>query len=211
MLRIWGRATSSNVQKVLWTAAEIGVAFERIDAGGSFGRTAEPEYRAMNPNGLVPTIEDDDFVLWESNTICRYLASKHNATSLYPTELRQRADVERWQDWGSTALAPAIFPAFHGLIRTAPKDRDLAAIRASADKTAAALAIVNAHLAARSYMSGERLTLADMGVGINTYRWYNMDYASAGYERPEMPHLAAWYERLCALPAFRQWVMIKIV
>ncbi|MCL4746414.1 MAG: glutathione S-transferase family protein [Burkholderiaceae bacterium] len=211
MLRIWGRTTSSNVQKVLWTATEIGVEFERIDAGGSFGRTNEPAYRAMNPNGLVPTIEDGDFVLWESNTICRYLAAKHHATSLYPSELRQRADVERWQDWGSSVLAPAIFPAFFGLVRTAPGDRDNAAIRASAEKTAAALAIVEARLAGRDFLCGAALTLADMGIAINTYRWYNMDYASVGYQRPEMPALAAWCARLGARPAYREWVMVRLV
>lgn len=211
MLKIWGRASSSNVQKVLWTAAEIGIEFERIDAGGSFGRTNDAAYRAMNPNGLVPTIQDDDFVLWESNTICRYLAAKHQAGVLYPTDLRRRADVERWQDWGSTALAPAIFPAFYGLIRATAKDRDAAAIKASADKTAAALAIVDAQLAGRDYLCGAQLTLADMGIGINTYRWLSMDYASVGYQRPAMPRLQAWYERLCERPAFREWVMIPIV
>lgn len=211
MLKIWGRASSSNVQKVLWTAAEIGIAFERIDAGGSFGRTNEAQYRAMNPNGLVPTIQDDDFVLWESNTIIRYLAAKHGATALYPAGLRERADVERWQDWGSTVLAPAIFPAFYGLVRAAAKDRNVAAIQASADKTAAALAIVDGQLAGRDYLCGAQLTLADMGVGINTYRWLNLDYASIGYQRPAMPRLQAWYERLCARPAFREWVMTPIV
>ncbi len=211
MLRIWGRSSSSNVQKVLWTAAEIGIEFERIDAGGSFGRTTDPDYRAMNPNGLVPTIEDDDFVLWESNTICRYLAAKHNATSLYPTELRRRADVERWQDWSSTVLAPAILPAFFGLIRTAPGDRDADAIGASAEKTAAALAIVDARLAGRDYLCGAEPTLADIGIAINTYRWYSMDYAWAGYQRPEMARLAGWHARLAARPPYREWVMVRLV
>ena len=124
MLRIWGRKTSSNVQKVLWVCDEIGVPFERIEAGGSFGRVNDPDYRAMNPNGRVPTIEDDGFVLWESNTICRYLASKHAAHAIYPPELRARADVERWMDWGSTTLGPALHQAFWGLARTPAQQRD---------------------------------------------------------------------------------------
>lgn len=211
MLTIWGRTTSSNVQKVLWTATELGIPFERIDAGGAFGRTDEPEYRAMNPNGLVPTIEDDGFVLWESNTICRYLAAKHRNHTLYPDDLRGRADVERWMDWASTVLAPAIFPAFLGLIRTPPGQRDDASIRASGEKTAAAMAILDTQLASRRHLCGGELSLADVACGINAYRWLNMDFASAGYQRPELPHLRAWYERLAARPAYRQWVMIPIV
>lgn len=211
MLTIWGRTTSSNVQKVLWTATELGIPFERVDAGGAFGRTNEPEYRAMNPNGLVPTIEDDGFVLWESNTICRYLAAKHRNVTLYPDDLRGRADVERWMDWGSTTLGPAIFPAFWGLIRTPADQRDDAAVRASGEKTAAALTILDGQLASRPYLCGNALTLADVACGVNGYRWLNMDFASAGFRRPELPSLTAWYERLAGRPAYRQWVMVKIV
>lgn len=211
MLTIWGRPTSSNVQKVLWTATELALPFDRIDAGGAFGRTDEPAYRAMNPNGLVPTIDDDGFVLWESNTICRYLAAKHHGRSLYPDDLRGRADVERWMDWSSTTLAPAIFPAFFGLIRTAPDQRDAAAIRAAGDRTAGAMRILDAQLATRPYLCGNTLSLADVACGINLYRWLHMDFASAGYERPELVHVRAWYDRLASRPAYRQWVTAPIV
>lgn len=211
MLKIWGRTTSSNVQKVLWTATELGIAFERIDAGGAFGRTSEPAYRAMNPNGLVPTIDDDGFVLWESNTICRYLAAKHGNHSLYPDDLRRRADVERWMDWGATVLGPAIFPVFWGLIRTPAEQRDRAAIVAGAEKTAAAMSILDAQLAGRRFLCGDAPTLADVANGTNLYRWLNMDLASAGYQRPELPNVRAWYEQLAARPAYRQWIMVPIV
>ncbi|MCX7272710.1 MAG: glutathione S-transferase, partial [Burkholderiales bacterium] len=135
MLKIWGRATSSNVQKVTWLLDEIGLAHERIDIGGPFGGNREASYRALNPNGLVPTLQDGDFTLWESNTICRYLANRESAHTLYPTDFRARADVERWMDWSTSMLGPALHAAFWGLIRTAPADRDLPAIRASAVKT----------------------------------------------------------------------------
>jgi len=210
MLRIWGRTTSSNVQKVLWLAGEIGLDYERVDAGGPFGKVDEPAYRAMNPNGLVPTIADDGFVLWESNTICRYLAARHGAESMYPSPLQRRADVERWMDWSSTALAPALFPAFWGLVRTPAPQRDRDAIVASADKSAAALRILDAQLAGRPFLCGDALTLADVTCGINTYRWFNLDFAAADYRRPAMPNLQAWYERLAARPAYRQAVMIPI-
>lgn len=210
MLKIWGRTTSSNVQKVLWLAGEIALPFERVDAGGAFGVVDTPEYRAMNPNGLVPTIDDDGFVLWESNTIVRYLAAKHAAASIYPTDVRARADVERWMDWGTSVLAPAITPAFWQLVRTPPAQRDAAAIAASAAKTAQATAILDAQLAGRRYLCGDALTLADVVCGINTYRWLNLDFAGAGHPRPPQPALQAWYARLAERPAYRDAVMIPI-
>jgi glutathione S-transferase len=210
MLKIWGRVTSSNVQKVLWLADELGLACERIDAGGPAGRVNDPDYRALNPNGLVPTIEDDDFVLWESNTILRYLAAKHRAEGFYPADLRRRADVERWMDWGSTMLAPAIFPAFWGMIRTPAAERDHAAIGASVAKTAGALSILDAQLRTRPYLCGEAPTLADVVTGVNAYRWFNIDFSPAGASRPEMPALRLWYERLAQRPAYQARVMIPI-
>ena len=210
MLKIWGRTTSSNVQKVLWLAGEIALPFERVDAGGAFGVVDTPEYRAMNPNGLVPTIDDDGFVLWESNTIVRYLAAKHAATSIYPADVRARADVERWMDWGTSVLAPAITPAFWQLVRTPPAQRDAGAIATSAAKTAQATAILDAQLAGRRYLCGDALTLADVVCGINTYRWLNLDFAGAGHPRPPQPALQAWYARLAERPAYRDAVMIPI-
>ena len=210
MLEIWGRTSSSNVQKVLWLCAEIGLPFQRIDAGGPFGRTSEPAYRAMNPNGLVPTIRDGEFVLWESNTILRYLASKHHAHALYPAGLRPRADIERWMDWANTALGPAFSGAFWGLIRAPSGQRDPAAIIASAEKTAEQLAIIDAQLHGRSFVCGDAFTLADIPIGIQVYRWLNLPFDTVGYARPALPNLAAWYRRLGERAGYRSVVMITI-
>src|SRR6266852_5561281 len=138
MIKIWGRNTSINVQKVMWAIDELGLARERIDVGGPFGKNNEPAYLAMNPNGLVPTLEEDDFVLWESNSVVRYLASKYGAGTLEPADLRARASASRWMDWQLTTTAPAIQPLFWGLIRTPPEKRDHAAINAAKEKVAAA-------------------------------------------------------------------------
>ncbi|HUA76859.1 MAG TPA: glutathione S-transferase, partial [Acetobacteraceae bacterium] len=132
MRRVWGRATSSNVMKVLWALGELGLPYERIDVGGSFGRTDTPEYRAMNPNGLVPTLEEDGYVLWESNAICRYLCAAHAPGSpLWPTEPRMRGIVDHWMDWQQTTLNRPISIIFWGLVRTPPEKRDRAAIEAA--------------------------------------------------------------------------------
>ena len=138
MLKVWGRNTSSNVQKVVWALAEMAIPFERIDAGGAFGKTTEPFYLAMNPNSLVPTLEEDDgFTLWESNAIIRYLAIKHSARVLEPTELKQRARAQMWMDWQLTVMAPAITPVFWQLVRTPADKRDASVITASKEKTIA--------------------------------------------------------------------------
>ena len=211
MLKIWGRATSSNVQKVTWLLDEIGLAHERIDIGGPFGGNREPSYRALNPNGLVPTLQDGDFTLWESNAICRYLANRESAHTLYPTDFQARADVERWMDWSTSMLGPALHAAFWGLIRTAPADRDLPAIRASAVKTGEALSIVDAQLADRPWVCGNRFTLADIALGIHSYRFLNLPWPLANATPVVLPNLLRWYARLGERPAYRRVVMIPIV
>ncbi len=205
MLKIWGRATSSNVQKVMWLCAELSLPHERIDAGGPFGGTREAAYLAMNPNGLVPTIADDDFVLWESNTILRYLANRHAARDWYPVEPRSRAQVEKWMDWSTTTFGPALFNAFWQLVRTPEGERDAALIADSARKTGAVLRIADAQLAGRAFLCGDAPTLADICVGVNLYRWFELPL-----ERPELPALRAWYERLKLRPPYRDVVMIPI-
>jgi glutathione S-transferase len=211
MLKIWGRATSSNVQKVTWLLDEIGLAHERIDIGGPFGGNREASYRALNPNGLVPTLQDGDFTLWESNTICRYLANRESAHTLYPTDFQARADVERWMDWSTSLLGPALHAAFWGLVRTAPADRDLPAIRASAVKTGEALSIVDAQLADRPWVCGDRFTLADIALGIHSYRFLNLPWPLADATPVVLPNLLRWYARLGERPAYRRVVMIPIV
>lgn len=210
MLRIWGRTTSSNVQKLLWFCDEAGIAFERIDAGLSFGVTRTPAYLAMNPNALVPTIDDEGFILWESNAILRYLARKHRQLEWYPEDLKTRATIEQWMDWGSTALAASITPVVWGLFRTPPEQQQPEALRASAEKATHLVRLLDAHLRERDWMVGDRITLADIPVAIQTYRWLVMPWERIGYTRPDLPHAQAWFERLARRPAVQRVVMIGV-
>jgi glutathione S-transferase len=201
MLTVWGRVNSINVQKVLWTLAELGVPYRRIDAGMKFGVNDTPEYKAMNPTGLVPTIDDDGYVLWESNAIVRYLAAKHASGTLYPVDLQARFHAERWMDWQAIAFNAAITPAFLGLIRTPEDQRDPAAIEASRAKTEGCLAILDAQLADRPYLNGAAFTIADIPVGAGVNRWYKLPV-----ERASRPNVELWLERLKERPGFRTHV-----
>lgn len=193
MLRIWGRLSSINVQKVVWCADELDLPYERTEAGGTFGVVDTPQYLAMNPNGLVPLIEDDGFVLWESNAIVRYLAARHGEGSLWPTDLRLRAEADRWMDWQNFTYWPAMLAAFRGLVRTAPEERDSQAIEASRRKSETAAAILEAHLATREYVAGAAFTMGDIPVALATQRWFGVPL-----EHEERPNLRRWIERLRA-------------
>jgi glutathione S-transferase len=205
MLKILGRATSSNVQKVLWFCDEDGIDYEHDnDIGGAFGRNDQPEYLAMNPNGKVPTVIDDGFVLWESNSIVRYLARKHKS-ALYPSEFEARHLVERWMDWQLSVLALHQGTVLGGLIRTKPEDRDIAKIEASQRGWADGMAILDAHLADNEYVGGEAFTLADIPLGSIIHRWFNLNF-----EKPDMPHARRWYELISERPAVQKWVLIEM-
>ena len=199
MLRILGRLTSVNVQKVVWCADEIGVPYERVDIGGKFGGNDTPEYLAKNPNGLVPTIEEDGFVLYESNAIVRYLAARHAAGSLWPEDLRRRADVDRWMEWQSTAYTPAMWGAFWQLIRTPAEKRDAALVEGSRAKTEKLSGILDAQLASRRFVAGDTFTAADIVVGCAAHRWLNLPLA-----REPRPNLERWYAEMKARPGSRQ-------
>lgn len=204
MLTVWGRANSVNVKKVLWAAEELGLEYERIDAGMQFGVNKTPEYLAMNPTGLIPTVRDGDFVLWESHSIVRYLAAKHGAGSLCPTDLRARADAERWMDWAFT-LQRAMGPVFWGLIRTPPEKRDPKAIEEGRLKSADLLAIPEKILAGRRFIAGERFTMGDIPLGCEVQRWMRVPI-----ERPSFPNVEAWFERLRERAPFRKWVDVPL-
>ena len=199
MLRIWGRISSINVQKVVWCADELGLDYERIDAGGKFGVNTTPEFLAMNPNGLVPVIEEDGFVLYESNAIVRYLCARDPGGALWPQELRARADVDRWMEWQSTSFTPAMTAAFWQLIRTPPEKRDAAALEASRAKCEKLAGILDRHLSQRPFLAGERFTAADIVVGCSTHRWLNLPL-----EREPHAHLERYYAQLKSRPASRQ-------
>jgi glutathione S-transferase len=207
---LWGRASSSNVQKPMWIFEELNIPYERIDVGGPFGKNREPEYLALNPNGLVPTLDDKGFILWESNTITRYIASKFRAERLYPGDLKRRADIERWMDWGTFVLANSMADAFMGIMRTAPEKRDMNSILKSCRSVEAAMRTLDAHLIDRDYVCGDDFTLADIATGINCYRWYKVPFDSVGFEIPKLPNLEAWFERLKTRPAYQKVVMITV-
>src|SRR5256886_12149417 len=174
MIKIWGRNTSVNVQKVMWAVGELGLPHERIDVGGSFGKNNEPAYLAMNPNGLVPTLEEDGFVLWESNAIVRYLAAKYGAGTLEPSETRARARANSWMDWQLTVAHPPLTPVFWGLVRTPPEQRDHAAIEAGKAKTIAGMKILDAQLAQTPFVAGGTLSMGDIPVAPMAYRFLRL-------------------------------------
>jgi glutathione S-transferase len=205
VLRIWGRSNSINVQKVLWCCEELDIRYQRVDVGGPFGGNKEPEYLRLNPNGLVPTISDGGFVLWESNVIVRYLAAKHGMGTLCPEDLAERADADRWMDWQMGTLWANFRPAFVGLIRTLPEKRDRDYIATAISKTTENLAMLDAHLATRDYVTGPAFTMADIPLGVTAYRWFNLEI-----ERPPMPNLEAWYERLCGRSPYKATVMLPL-
>jgi len=205
MLKILGRNNSSNVQKVLWALGELGLEYTRDDIGGPFGGNRETNYLIMNPNGLVPTLIDGDTVLWESNVIVRYLARKYAPNSLLPDSLTDLARAEQWMDWQQTVVAPAHFPVFWGLIRTALEDRDLDAINNGRDRFEQVMTILDHHLSDSAFVGGENLSMADIPVGIMVYRWFTLDI-----ERMELPSLHRWYQRLADRPAYKNNVMIGL-
>jgi glutathione S-transferase len=202
---VWGRATSSNVMKVLWALGEMALPFERIDVGGAFGKTDAPEYRTMNPTGLVPTLQEDAFTLWESNAILRYLAHDAAPAGLWPSQPQARAVVDHWMDAQQTLLNRPMSSVFWGLVRTPPEQRDLQAIAAAIDETATAWRLIDAELRRSDYIAGDEFTLCDIPWGVHAHRWFGMNYL--GLKRPEMPALRSWYDRLRERPAFQDHVM----
>ena len=220
-LKIWGRMSSINVKKAVWTAQELGLDFERHEAGGVHGVVKTPAYVAMNPNSQIPTIQDDDYVLWESNVITRYLSAKYaptlvasptalppagavpslgrpcaSAHSLYPTDLQERFDAERWMEWQQTTVNPASRNGFWHLIRLPADQRDPALIAQSNAAVDPLMAILDAHLATRSFMVGERFTMADIPLGCEVQRWFGLPQA-----REPRPHIERWFASLLARPA----------
>jgi glutathione S-transferase len=204
MLSIWGRRNSANVQKVLWLADELGLEYRHIPAGGSFGRVNDPDFRALNPNGLVPVIEDDGFVLWESHAILRYLAAKCGAEKCWPAAFKARAAHDKWMDWSQTTLQPAFLGGvFWGFYRTPEAQRNWPAIRSSLKACTRHLSLLDELLGGQPFLGGESLTLADIPAGTLLYRYYELEI-----ERPDLPHVAAWYARLKERKSYRDNVMI---
>ncbi|KTW02700.1 glutathione S-transferase family protein [Sphingomonas sanguinis] len=202
MLTIWGRLNSHNVKKVVWLAEEMGLAYDRRDVGGAFGM--DEAYRALNPNALIPTIEDDGFVLWESNSILRYLAASHGGEAFYPVAPHARASVERWMDWNFT-WADAIRPIFFQMVRTAPEKRDAALIERSVARAAGLSAILDDVLGRQEWLSGDGFGIGDIPVAAYANTWFQLPV-----ERPSRPNMERWYASLQERAPFRDVVMIPL-
>jgi glutathione S-transferase len=203
-LTLWGRASSANVQKALWALGELGLPYEHKLVGGAHGGLDDPHYRAMNPNMLVPTLQDGNLVVWESHAILRYLAAAYGAESLWRSDVRERAIVDQWTDWTATTFQPAWISVFWLLVRTPPEQHDRKAIEAAYAKTLSALRILDSHLADRDYLAGNSLSYADIAAGVALYRWFTMEL-----DRPAMPGVENWYRRLEQREPFRRTVMVS--
>jgi glutathione S-transferase len=204
-MKIWGRANSSNVRKVLWCAEELNIAYERADAGGAFGIVGDADYLAMNPNGLVPCIEDGDLVPWESNAIVRYLTRQYGAAPFCAPDAKTWAEADKWMDWTSFSFAAPYCDLLWNLVRTAPELRNETDIAKGAAQCARLMAIADNALAASPYLSGQALGIGDIPLGCIAYGWFSLPI-----ERPELHHLSAWYGRLAARPAYRKTVMTPL-
>jgi len=204
MLRIWGRRNSLNVQKVMWLIGELGLAHEHIDAGGAFGGLDTPEFRAMNPHGRVPVIDDGGVAVWESHAILRYLAARHGAGRFWIEAPVARSQADQWIEWSQTTLQPdflnGVFWAFY---RTPEAQRNLPLIERNVASCAEHMRRLDRQLAGKAYLCGEEITLADIPAGTALFRYFELEI-----ERPEVPNVEAWYRRLCERPAYRQHVMV---
>jgi len=198
-LTIWGRANSVNVMKALWCLAELDIPYERIDAGMQFGRNNEAEYLAMNPNGRVPTLVDGDYVLWESNSVMRYLCMAYGkGTPIYPQEAKRRAGVDRWLDWTLSTVQPVDRPVFWAIVRTPPEQQDWTQIRKDAAAAAEVWHILDRQLASRRFVEGDDFTIADIAVGAFARRWLGF----TGITKPAFAHVERWYADIAGRPSF---------
>jgi glutathione S-transferase len=204
MLKIWGRSNSLNVQKAMWTVGELGVAHERLDVGGRFGGLDRPDYLRMNPNAKIPTIDDGGVIVWESNAVVRYLSARYGEGLLWDPDPAVRARADQWMDWMQTTLAPDFYELFWVSVRL-PADRQKpAAIAEAARRLRAHYGVVERQLADKSFLLGERLSMADIVIGATLYRYYEMPI-----ERPGLAGIHGWYHRLSARPAYRTHVMVS--
>ena len=201
MLKILGRSSSINVQKVMWCAAELGAEVERIDIGGKYGGNDSAVYLSKNPNGLVPTMEDGEVVLWESNTIVRYLAETRATPPWFATDAAGRGLASQWMDWYLTRMHSPMTVIFMGQVRTAPEDRDREAEKKAAEQAGRMWRLVDAQLEKHDFITGDEPTIGDIPIGCSVNRWHLLDVA-----RPALPRLQAYYQRLKERPAYRQHV-----
>lgn len=204
-MKIWGRENSTNVRKVLWCAEELGLEYEHIPAGGSFDVVNSPKYRAMNPNGLVPCLEDDGLILWESNAIVRYLARQYGTTQFAPADPRQWAVGDKWMDWASFSLGIPFREMFWNLVRCTPEQRDTDAMERGHKHCTQLMPLANDVLDRSAWLSGPELGIGDIPLGCIAYAWFSLPI-----ERDRLPALEDWYERLTSRAAYRKAVMTPL-
>lgn len=210
MLKIWGRRNSQNVQKPMWLLGELGLAHEHVDAGGKFGVVDTPSFRAMNPNGKVPVIQDGELVLWESGAILRYLGAKYGrdskAGNFWFDDAGKRALADQWMEWSSTSLQPAFLSGiFMAYWRTPEAQQNRQQIENGIQAVGGLMLLLDAQLAGKQFVLGDQLTLGDIHIGCNLYRYFEIDLP-----KPEIPNVRAYYKRLTERPAYRQHVMVSI-
>lgn len=204
MLRVYGRKSSFNVQKVMWLVDEIGVAHEHVELGGSFGGLDEAAFRNMNPHGRVPVIDDNGVIVWESHAIMRYLAARHGSARFWVDDPAKRAKVDQWLDWSQTTLQPDFLNGiFWGFYRTPEHRRDEARVNAKIASVAKHMRLLDGTISGNAFLLGADLSLADIAIGTNFYRYFNLDI-----ERPIVPNVVRWFETLKEREAYRRHVMI---
>ena len=204
MLTIWGRATSLNVQAVMWTVAELGLPHRRIDWGGRFGGNDDVDYRRLNPNGLVPTLKDGDTVVWESPAIVRYLGARYGSGGFWPEDPAVRGGLDMWAEWSRSTLYPQLGRIFHQLVRTALPRRDMREVANASEALILTLPLLEARIGEGPWLGGEHLSFADVMVGGLLYRYMTLDFAKA-----PTPAIDAWYDRLAERPAYAEHVMVS--
>jgi glutathione S-transferase len=204
MIRIWGRRNSLNVQKVMWLLGELRIEHEHVPAGGPFGMLSEPQFGALNPNRLVPVLQDENGSIWESHAILRYLAARHGNVGWWPEDPFERSLADRWMDWCQSAWQPAfIGGVFWGYWRTPEPERDLVAIERAVDECARLISLLDEALAGRPFLTGQQLSLADIPAGASMYRYFALPI-----RRPSVPHVEAWHARLRERAPYRTHVEI---
>jgi glutathione S-transferase len=204
-IKLWGVPKSINVQKALWALEELGLPFERIDAGGAFGKIKEADYLSLNPNGLIPTLQDDSAVVWESNAVVRYLFNRYGKAPLQPADPVARAHADQWTDWKSSTFWPPTRVLLVQLVRTSEDKRDQNAIKVAKDQTFAAAKILDAQLAKHPYVAGDHFTFGDIPVAAAAQRYLNLPI-----ERPALKNLDAWYARIRERAGFKKWIDIPL-
>jgi len=205
MIEVWGRRSSSNVQKVIWALDELGLEFKRHTVGGGFGGTHDPSYLKMNPNALVPVLRDGDITMFESNAIVRYLAARYGEGGLRPTAPRALAAAEQWMDWQQLNVVPHISAIFWNLVRVPADQRNDKAIAQANAKLKEVLAIADATLGSSAWFAGDQFSFGDIVLGVLYWRYSRMDC-----ERPDTPNIRRWFEALQQRPAYRKWVMVEV-